>query len=62
MWLVTQGGLMADEKRGRLVPAGDEDEHPWLALRGKGRWTGDPYKPVVDEDDVQVLKRPAGRV
>ena len=53
---------MADEKRGRLVPAGDEDEHPWLALRGKGRWTGDPYKPVVDEDDVRVLKRPAGRV
>jgi prevent-host-death family protein len=52
-------------KRGRvvarLVPAGDEDERPWLALRGLGRWTGDPYAPVVDEDDVQVLKRPARR-
>ncbi len=52
-------------KRGRvvarLVPAGDEDDRPWLALRGRGRWTGDPYAPVVDEDDVQVLKRRARR-
>lgn len=49
-------------KRGRvvarLVPAGDEDERPWLALRGRGRWTGDPYAPVVDDRDIQVLKRP----
>jgi prevent-host-death family protein len=50
-------------KRGRvvarLVPAGDEDERPWLALRGHGRWTGDPFAPVVDERDVEVLKAPA---
>jgi len=53
-------------KRGRvvarLVPAGDEEERPWLALRGRGRWIGDPYAPVVDERDIEVLKRPgAGR-
>jgi prevent-host-death family protein len=51
-------------KRGRvvarLVPAGDEDERPWLLLRGQGRWTGDPFSPVVDEHDVEVLK-PAAR-
>lgn len=47
-------------KRGRvvarLVPAGDEDARPWLALRGQGRWLGDPYAPVVDEDEIEVLK------
>jgi prevent-host-death family protein len=53
-------------KRGRvvarLVPAGDEEERPWLALRGRGRWIGDPYAPVVDERDIEVLKRSgAGR-
>jgi prevent-host-death family protein len=50
-------------KRGRvvarLVPAGDEADRPWLALRGQGRWTGDPYAPVVDERDVEALKPPA---
>ena len=53
-------------KRGRvvarLVAAGDEDERPWLALRGRGRWTGDPFAPVVEEREVVVLKRkPATR-
>jgi prevent-host-death family protein len=50
-------------KRGRvvarLVPAGDEEERPWLALRGQGRWTGDPYAPAVEEADIEALKRPA---
>jgi len=52
-------------KRGRvvarLVPAGDEDERPWMALRGHGHWTGDPLAPVVDESDVEVLKRRPAR-
>jgi prevent-host-death family protein len=50
-------------KRGRvvarLVPAGDEEARPWLALRGQGRWTGDPFTPAVEERDIEVLKRPA---
>jgi prevent-host-death family protein len=49
-------------KRGRvvarLVPAGDEHDKPWLALRGRGRWTGDPTAPVVRERDVEALKPP----
>ena len=49
-------------KRGRvvarLVPAGDENERPWLALRGQGRWIGDPFRPVVEEREIEVLKRP----
>lgn len=47
-------------KRGRvvarLVPAGDENDRPWMSLRGQGRWTGDPFAPVVDEQEVEVLK------
>jgi prevent-host-death family protein len=50
-------------KRGRvvarLVPAGAE-ERPWLALRGHGRWTGDPFSPVVDERHIEALNRTAG--
>jgi prevent-host-death family protein len=50
-------------KRGRvvarLVPAGDEDERPWMTLRGRGRWVDNPFAPVVEERDVEVLKRPA---
>ena len=53
-------------KRGRvvarLVPAGDEDARPGRALRGRGRWTGAPYAPAVDERDIEVLKgRPRAR-
>jgi prevent-host-death family protein len=47
-------------KRGRvvarLVPAGDEEERPWTALRGHGRWTGDPFAPVVHEREIEALK------
>jgi prevent-host-death family protein len=48
-------------KRGRvvarLVPAGNEDERPWLSLRGRGRWTGNPHDPVVAESEIQALRR-----
>ena len=44
----------------RLVPAGVEDERPWLALRGRGRWTGDPFAPVVEEGEVEALTPPDG--
>lgn len=49
-------------KRGRvvarLVPAGDEDARLWMTLRGRGRWIDDPFAPVVEERDIEVLKRP----
>lgn len=52
-------------KRGRvvarLVPAGDEDERPWTALRGRGHWTGDPLAPVVEESQIEALKPPRKR-
>lgn len=45
-------------KRGRpvarVVPA--RDEKPWLALRGRGAFTGDPFASVVDESDIDALR------
>lgn len=38
----------------RLVPTGTDK--PWLALRGKGRFTGDAFAPVVDEKDIEALR------
>jgi prevent-host-death family protein len=49
-------------KRGRvvarLVPAENEADRPWVALRGRGRWIGDPYAPVIDEGQIEALKSP----
>lgn len=45
-------------KRGRpvarLVPA--RDAKPWLALRGRGAFTGDPFAAVVDDSEIDVLR------
>lgn len=38
----------------RLVPAGTDK--PWLALRGKGRFTGDAFAPVVGQKDIEALR------
>jgi prevent-host-death family protein len=47
-------------KRGRvvarLVPANDEDDRPWLRVRGTARWTGDPFAPAVDEADIDAVR------
>jgi len=47
-------------KRGRvvarLVPAEDEDEKPWLRIRGRATWRGDPFAPVLDESDIEALE------
>ena len=45
-------------KRGRpvacLVPV--RDDKPWLALRGRGALTGDPFASVVEESDIEALR------
>ncbi len=45
-------------KRGRpvarLVPA--RDDKPWLALRGRGAFAGDPFASVVEESEIEVLR------
>lgn len=42
----------------RLVPAGEEDEKPWLRLRrlGPSIWHGDPFAPAVTEDEIEAIK------
>ena len=53
-----RGDTITITKRGKvvasLVPAGDVDARPWQRLRGKATWHGDPFAPVVDEDDVDA--------
>jgi len=47
-------------KRGKIVAvlqrAGDEAEKPWLKLRGTVKFYKDPFKPVLDESDIEALK------
>jgi len=39
-----------------LQPVAEEDAKPWLKLRGTVTWHGDPFAPVVDEDEIDALK------
>lgn len=45
-------------KRGRpvarVVPA--REAKPWLALRGRGEFIGDPFATVIDEADIEALR------
>lgn len=47
-------------KRGRvvarLVPAGDDDDRPWLRVRRTARWAGDPLAPVLADSDIDALR------
>jgi prevent-host-death family protein len=55
-----RGESITITKRGRvvarLVPAGNTDERPWLRLSGTGRFVGDPFAPVVQEDEIEAFK------
>jgi prevent-host-death family protein len=54
------GRAITITKRGRvvarLVPAADEDQRPWLKVRGRAKWKGDPFAPAVDETDIDALR------
>ena len=45
-------------KRGRPVARviAAREEKPWLALRGRGAFVGDPFAGVVDESDIEALR------
>ncbi len=47
-------------KRGKpvavLQPIAEEDAKPWLKLRGTIKFYKDPFKPVIDESDIEALK------
>lgn len=47
-------------KRGRvvarLVPAGDQDEKPWLHIRGTVKKYDHPFEPAIDESEIDALR------
>jgi prevent-host-death family protein len=47
-------------KRGRVVatlqPAGDQDEKPWVRLRGTIRKYREPFRPAVKASEWDALK------
>ena len=53
-----KGGELVISKHGRpvarLVPA--VSNRPWLSLRGKGRFKGDAFAPVVIEKEIEALR------
>jgi prevent-host-death family protein len=55
-----QGRSITITKRGRvvarLVPAEDDEQRPWLRVRGRAKWKHDPLAPAVDEDDIDALR------
>ena len=45
-------------KRGKPVArvVAERNSKPWLALRGKGAFKGDPFEPSVQETEIEALK------
>ncbi len=37
-------------------------DKPWLTLRGSAHYVGDPFAPVVSEDEIAVLQKAASDV
>jgi prevent-host-death family protein len=52
------GEELVISKRGKPVARviAEKEARPWLALRGKGKFTGDPFAPAVEKDAIEALK------
>jgi prevent-host-death family protein len=59
---VSDGGQpITITKRGRVVArlvaaADDENEKPWLRIRRRAKWRGDPVAPAVEESEIDAVK------
>lgn len=55
----SEGEPVTITKRGRtvarLVPAGHDDQRPWLRVRGTLRKYDDPFAPAVEERDIDAI-------
>jgi len=40
----------------RVVRFSENPTKPWLELAGSGRFMGDPFGPVVGEDEIEALR------
>ena len=52
------GEELVISKRGKPVARviAEKGAKPWLCLRGKGAFTGDPFAPVLGESEIEALK------
>lgn len=52
------GQELVISKRGRPVArvVAEKASKPWLSLRGKGCFKGDPFEVVVSESEIDALK------
>jgi prevent-host-death family protein len=52
------GEILTISKHGKPVAklVSGRSEKPWLALRGKGSFKGDPFRPVIGESEIEALK------
>jgi prevent-host-death family protein len=52
------GEELVISKRGRPVArlVAEKETKPWLALRGKGKFKGDPFAPAVGKNEIEALK------
>lgn len=53
------GDELVITKRGKPVArlTREDQVQPWLALRGKGRFQGDAFEPVLREEEIEALKK-----
>jgi hypothetical protein len=49
---VAAGKLFGEQKKSEA----DGAQKPWLALRGRGEFCGDPFAPVIKWADVEALR------
>jgi prevent-host-death family protein len=52
------GEELVISKRGKPVARviAEKEPKPWLALRGTGSYTADPFAPVLEETEIEALK------
>ena len=53
------GEELVISKRGKAVArvVAEKQPKPWLALRGTGAYAADPFAPVLDENDIEALRK-----
>lgn len=52
------GEELVISKRGKPVARviAEKEDRPWLALRGSGAYTADPFAPAIGESQIQALQ------
>jgi hypothetical protein len=50
--------LQDDKPSGTEQYGAPPRDKPWLALRGSGHFIGDPFAPVLSEEEIVILQNP----